>query len=250
MQISANHSVRQSSSHVSKVLDSIAEGMYRDLVKSFALTELLVPRDFAEKHGAIRGLPVTMTTRRFAGGPLESLTHARVFTGDDQTMSCTISAFPKAGYGLPILGIDFVAFGGKLHLAVMDLSVTCRATWERTAEAPLRRIKSAVLADLVERKRPDFVAESFSPEAMFLAARPGSEAKAATAALQLIDVYKSILHTAEPMNDAGAANVAYERSVFWRQQMRHNKKENIALTSVFGPDVTTYLEQFLFAIPN
>lgn len=216
--------------------------------------ELSIPTALSFVQGQLRGQPVTMQTRRFAGHGLSAFTLATISDAAGALCSVTVIALPAAGSLLPILGIDVIAFGGSLQLVALDLAPLDAGSFEVEAVPVLRHMHSLTQGQLISRKRPEFAQETFSDLALIAAARPGQEGFAAAPAVYLLQSYttlvqQSIAQLANPTSELSQrAARAYERNQNWRLAELRNRKEHNALAQLFSPEFAhRYLHEFLFS---
>lgn len=216
--------------------------------------ELSIPTALSFVQGQLRGQPVTMQTRRFAGHGLSAFTLATISDAAGALCSVTVIALPAAGSLLPILGIDVIAFGGSLQLVALDLAPLDADAFEVEAVPVLRHMHSLTQGQLIPRKRPEFAQETFSDLALIAAARPGQEGFAAAPAVYLLQSYttlvqQSIAQLSHPTSEHSQRAVrAYERNQNWRLAELRNRKEHNALAQLFSPEFAhRYLHEFLFS---
>jgi len=214
------------------------------IVAPLALVEDAVPERFARMEGAMKTTPYVLTTRRFRGPGSSCATLALMTNPDTGALaSVTISCCPPSGRGLPILGVDLVAFRGMMNLVVLDVSPLTDTPELDPASKVLERLKLDFEARLPKRKRPEFVAHTFSQRAIFCAARPDDAAFVADGASRLLSAYADLL-AGGPGGPRSIEECA--RMDAWCAAMRTNKKELKALTMIFGEQARSYLDDFLF----
>lgn len=230
-------------------LRTLHECAQKLVTQALGLSEVALPEDIRWKEGALRGEPLFLRTQRFLGDGVEAATLSETFLEGRRLVSVTLSVYPEATSPAPILGIDLVAINGPLHLVVMDLSPTDRAFWEAHGEQ--RLIEAAAMLGLLKaRKRPDFIDASFSPQAIFAAAKPGAEEPAFRAARHLMETYPAMLRAGrEHQLSQDDQRTARLNALKWRLAMQKNKKESKALERLFGGDIIPYLDDFLFGLP-
>lgn len=230
-------------------LGALAASARSDFIEAVELDEVPIPAQFAIMRGAFRGVEMELVTRRYRGERLRSVTLALMYGGPSRDLiSVTLSACPEPGWALPVLGVDYVCLRKRLSLAVCDLAPLVREDWERDARPLIRQTREAFEAHgLPQRRRPAFVDETFSPLAVFGAARAGQEAIACGEAVVLIGRYVALLERARARapEHIDQAERAMRR---WCEAMKHNKKEARALNGIFGALAHDYLEGFLFEV--
>lgn len=201
-----------------------------------------LPPQLARRRGQIGDTPVELTTRRYTGPVLESLTFASISDADDRCRSLTLIGFPRPGSPVPILGVDLIAFRGALSLVALDYAPTSQSYWADVAAPILGEIRERALPPLKLRKRPDFTRDAFSELALIAASPRGTEDTACQAASSLFEAYLGLVKQSPSRpTQTGDRTVAQ-----WCEAELRNRKEHDALARVFGPHFADAYLRFLF----
>ncbi|WP_437517924.1 hypothetical protein [Sorangium sp. So ce1099] len=241
--------------------DPIDRGMRGVLAAAFrlagawGLARLPMPACMAVASGQLRGEPVEMRSHAFAGAGWESLMIAALADGAGALRVATVCGLPARGALRPLLGVDLVAFGGRLSLVAIDLSPTDAAFWQEHARPLLEAVHAAAAAKLAPRRPPDFARDTLSPLALIAGARPGAEGPAFDAAAGLLDALRG-LPALDPALDPARAGergergeAAFRRSLALRRAELSNRKETDVLAAMFGRAFAErYLREHLFRV--
>lgn len=201
-----------------------------------------LPPQLARRRGQIGDTAVELTTRRYAGPVLESLTFASISDADNRCRSLTLIGFPRPGSPLPILGVDLIAFRGTLSLVALDYAPTSRSYWTEVAAPILEQVRKRALPELKLRKRPEFTRDAFSDLALIAASPRGNEDTACQAAWSLIEAYLELVK----QSPSRAPQVEDRTVAQWCEAELRNRKEHDALARVFGPHFADAYLRFLF----
>lgn len=207
-----------------------------------ACDEIGVDPVFAHLNGELRGLAVSMHSRRFGGPHLAQLTLVDIRAqATGERMSVTLTAVPDPSNPAPILGLDYVGFGQLLSLMALDLFPVDISYWTDAVRPQLLPFLEKAHKNLTIRKTPDFAKGIFSDCALIAAARETQ----LDLAVELAKTYLIIFGAVLPSEGAGAYA---ERQREWLLRMRDNKKEHSALAAIFGTETASqYLNDFLFS---
>lgn len=215
-----------------------------ELVARLGLAEVELPPALRRIEGSVRGLPVAMRVRRFAGGALAALTVATIVDPDGRPLAVTLIGTPADGSLAPILGVDLVALAGSLSLVAVDLAPTDDEAW-RAAEPLLQRLHDATDGQIVARRWPEFALEVFSPRAL-LAGVHREHVSAVLAAVAGFVAELGPIYADAASADPTRQTAARERGARWRLAERRNRREHDALTRLFGEPSTAALIDLLF----
>ncbi|MBF2054584.1 MAG: hypothetical protein IGS03_14155 [Candidatus Sericytochromatia bacterium] len=217
----------------------------RKLPVQLAMEPVDIPRRFAQAEGQIQGQLVQMHSQRWQNDFVDHLTLALLYNASDELLSVTLSVIPKAQIPLPILGLDYVGFRGILSLVALDLCPVDRDFWHHHAAHHQQALQKSARTHLIQRKIPDFTHGSFSPNAVFAAARSEQFDLAQSLAESLLSTYPQLYR--EALGEVPTDGTASIQN--WKQAMRQNKKEHSALSQIFGEAFTQdYLYNFLFTL--
>lgn len=207
-----------------------------------------LPQAYTLLSGRLDATPVQLKTHRRLTAGLLHLTWAELSeTESGKLRALTLYALPRPESPLPILGFDYVGFGGMFNIAALDLAPLDASFWETHARPCLAAIQE-YKAGLIERKLPDFAKETFSPLPLVVAARGESACRLAVAhAISCLNIYAVWLQQAWPPVDPEAGRQRLQK---WCRAMASNKKEAGALARLFGPVSEAYLQDYLFAEPT
>lgn len=233
------------------VLDAGLRAVLRaahELVDRLALVEVELPPDLRRFEGVVRGLPVAMPLRRFAGGAFAALTVASIVDCDDRLHAVTIIGMPAEDSVAPILGVDLVALAGSLSLVAVDLAPTDEASWRTAAEPRLEQLHLATAGRVVARRWPDFASEVFSRRALLAGVQRGHTSAALTAVAEFVAALAPVFapNLAPNLATDATLRVARERGARWRLAERRNRREHDALARIFGVDRAAALIDLLF----
>lgn len=210
---------------------------------------------YREMAGSFAEARILMTSARYSGAGMESLTISKITDDSGGLRSLTVIGQPEPGSKLPILGMDLIALRGPLSLIAVDLSPTDDELFDSVWRHPLLSLLAANERlgpqKLTLRKRPDFCAETFSPHAAILAARPGQEPLVKELLTAFVRESARLFAEAtsgpEPSWPAARAHASRQRVLRWREAELRNRKEVSALASLFGPErARSFLSEFLF----
>lgn len=199
-----------------------------------------VPAPLRRLDGEVRGAPVALHTRRFAG-PAWSLTLAEIVAADATRLAVTAIGMPT-DTPAPILGLDLVAVQGALSLVAVDLAPTDDAAWAAHAAPALDRLHAALAGLVVARRWPAFAAEVFSPKALIAGVHRGHEPAVLAAIAAFIPAVAPIVAATTPTPDPHAV----DRRRRWCLAERRNRREHDALARMFGADKVAPYIDFLF----
>jgi len=217
------------------------------LVLELELAERPLPAGLALLRGEARGLELELRTTCFMGHGFAALFIAEIVAQGGQRRSATVIGLPQRGALLPVLGVDLIALGGALSLAALDLAPTDDLFWQERAAPLLEACHARVAGHTVARRWPAFAHAAFSPLALIAAARPGAEQHVfAAAADLLVGVAQLARDAASAPADPARAAHAYQRRLAWQAAERHNRREQDALTRLFGPDAAARYLHHLF----
>lgn len=201
-----------------------------------------LPPSIALAQGSLRGEPVVLRSRRFVGGPWSSLVLAEITGERSGQLASTVIGLPAQGLGDSVLGVDLIAFGGRLSLAAIDLSPLSPEAWEAHGRPALELLRARTDTLTVPRVLPAFTHHTFSPLAMVVAARPGDD-------VALLSTLARWLPEAMRGRGQHRSTSGWATQQRWRQSERSNRKEADALARLFGADFArSYLEEFLFPL--
>ncbi|PKL77225.1 MAG: hypothetical protein CVV27_06295, partial [Candidatus Melainabacteria bacterium HGW-Melainabacteria-1] len=202
---------------------------------------LTVPTKFARLTGSWHNRHLSLETYRYSHPDLIHLSLALLQEGE-ACRAVTLYALPRPSLALPILGLDYVGFGGQLTLAALDLAPTEQAFWERQAKPLLTALQSD-REELIARRLPAFAMNVFSDRPLIVAAKTqvGIE-RAVRHACTTLNHYREWLNQPEQ-----TTHTQSDRLRNWCQAMANNKKESGALGQMFGTQAQAYLEDYLFA---
>lgn len=184
-----------------------------------------------------------LDTRRWRGGGFSALTVATIRDVTGRLCSVTIIGLPAAGELGPIVGLDLIGLGGALSLIAVDLAPTDHDTWAACAVAPLTALHAAVAPHVVPRRWPSFAEEVFSPHALIAGVRRGAELEALCAVADFVARARPLATTAAEPERAAAASA---RVAAWCRAELQNRRENVALTRIFGADPAAAYLDLLF----
>ncbi|MGK3983715.1 hypothetical protein WME99_11805 [Sorangium sp. So ce136] len=234
--------------------DPIDRGMRGVLAAAFrlagawGLARLPMPGSVAVASGRLRGEPVEMRSHAFAGAGWESLMIAALADGAGALRVATVCGLPARGALRPLLGVDLVAFGGRLSLVALDLSPTDAAFWQEHARPLLEAVHARAAAKLALRRPPDFARGTLSPLALIAGARPGAEGAAFDAAAGLLDALRG-LPALDPARPGERGEAAFRRNLALRRAELSNRKEADVLAAMFGRAFADrYLREHLFRV--
>ncbi|MGB1015337.1 MAG: hypothetical protein ACPG4T_14475 [Nannocystaceae bacterium] len=222
------------------------------LVAPHGMTELAVPGGLSELTGEVRGQPVKMHTQSFTGSVWTRLVVSTIFDATGTPCTATVIGTPDPTTGMPILGMDLIAFGGALSLVAIDLAPTDEQRWNDHARPLLCQLHDRVEGQVKHRRWPSFAQDVFSPLALIAGVARGRESALFPAALEFIESLGA------PLNDIGAldpARVAQaeHRIRAWEAAERQNRREHNALKRIFGPATSSRFLTYLFGdekVPN
>lgn len=210
---------------------------------------------YRELAGSFAEARILMTSARYSGAGMESLTVSKITDEAGRMRSLTVIGQPELGSKLPILGMDLIGLRGHLSLVAVDLSPTDDELFESVWRHPLQSLLAANERlgpqKLTLRKRPDFCEGTFSTHAAILAARPGQEPLVtellAAFLRESARLFAQVTSVPEVPWPAARAQAARERVLRWREAELRNRKEVSALAALFGPERTrSFLSEFLF----
>lgn len=202
---------------------------------------LEVPSSYERLTGILGTRSLLLETRRFAHPALLHVTLAILSEGDT-VLAVTLYALPRPDSVLPILGLDYVAFGEQLSLAALDLAPMDQVFWEDRAK-PLLMGLQADMDGLLPRELPEFAAKVFSPIPLLVGAKtPAGCNRAVGHAISVLEAYFAWLESPPVAEIARPA-----RLKGWCRAMASNKKESGALSRIFGPIAEDYLRAYLFS---
>lgn len=213
------------------------------MVDELALLPVALPPTLARAEGTLGDRPVIMHTRRYQGAQLAPLTVA-VLEIDQCLCSLTVIGLPPAGSPGPVLGIDLIALRGTLSLVAIDLSPLDESFWSAHCSSLLAAVHTLAAPALVPRKRPEFAAEVFSPQALIAGARAGEEEAVLAGVEFLLARIAPLFERAATQGPVPGADSRLHR---WLAAERRNRKEHNALAQLFGATFAAeYLDRFLF----
>jgi hypothetical protein len=217
------------------------------LAEALGLAERPLPGSLGLLRGEARGVALELRTTCFVGHGFEALFIAEIATAAGARRSATIIGLPARGALLPVLGVDLIALGGSLSLAALDLAPTDDLLWQRRAAPLLEACHARVAGHTVARRWPDFAHATFSPLALIAAARPGAEQHVFAAAAELLAGVAQLARAAAlAPTDPDRADRAYQRRLAWQAAERRNRREQDALTRLFGADAAGQYLHHLF----
>jgi hypothetical protein len=217
-------------------------GAARACLLTAGCTEDPLPSSLATVAGSLRGETVVMRSQRFVGGAWSQLVLAEILGERSGRVLASVIGLPARGLGDSVLGVDLVAFGGKLSLAAVDLSPIDEAAWSAHSRPALERLHAASTPLIVERARPTFTHHTFSSLALVSAARPGDD-------VALLGALARWLPQAMAGRGQVGGEAAWATQQRWRQSERNNRKEADGLARLFGADFARgYVEDFLFPV--
>jgi len=202
-----------------------------------------LPAGLDSLAGSHADAALRLDTRRWRGGGFSALTVATIRDATGRLCSVTIIGLPAAGELGPIVGLDLIGLGGALSLIAVDLAPTDRDTWAACAVAPLTALHAAVAPHVVPRRWPSFADEVFSPHALIAGVRRGAELEALGAVADFVARARPPAATAAEPERAAAATA---RAAAWCQAELRNRRENVALTRIFGADPAAAYLDLLF----
>lgn len=205
-------------------------GAAEELVAELRLVPKPLPPALAELRGQSR--PLVMRTRRWRGSGWSALTVATIEDEHGSLRTATVIGLPTPVR--PIVGIDLIALGGALSLIAVDLAPTDLAYWSGHCAQHLASLRRAVGDAAVARKWPGFAMESFSPLALIAGARRGGEGLALAAVAGFLRTLPEAL--AEAPHDPDRAAAGQSRLRAWLAAERQNRKEQEALSRLFGAE--------------
>jgi hypothetical protein len=211
------------------------------------LVRCIFPGELGALVGTHAGDPLRMHTRRWCGAGFSALTVATIGDASDLLRTVTIVGLPAAGDPGPILGVDLIGLGGALSLVAVDLAPTDEVTWQTDAAAALAELHAAVEPHVVQRRRPSFADEVFSPRALIAGVRRGAERTVLDAVARFVE------HAIGPRSPSRAieperAAAANDRVDAWCRAELRNRREHDALTRLFGAaPATAYLDMLFGA---
>lgn len=235
-------------------LDALVEEL---LIRRPGRVQREIAPAYRELAGSFAEARIRMTSARYSGAGLESLTVSKITDEAGALRSLTVIGQPEPGSKLPILGMDLIGLRGSLSLIAVDLSPTddelFDAVWRHPLQSLLAANERLGPQKLTLRKRPDFCAETFSPHAAILAARPGQEPLVkellATFLRESAGLFAEVASGPEPPWPAARVHAARARVLRWREAELCNRKEVSALGSLFGPErARSFLTEFLFDV--
>jgi hypothetical protein len=162
--------------------------------------------------------------------------------GPHGVVTATVIALPADGFRHEVVGFDLIAFGGRLSLAAVDLAPLDDEHFAVHARPRLQRLHADASKWVVERRAPAFVKDTFSPDALIVAERQGTDG----ALLEAVTAFAKGLADF-PTERAADESVARERKARWKRAMNQNRKEMEALSRLFGAAwVRDYVDEVLF----
>jgi hypothetical protein len=183
-----------------------------------------------------------MRSQRFVGGAWSQLVLAEILGERSGRVLASVIGLPARGLGDSVLGVDLVAFGGKLSLAAVDLSPIEEAAWTAHSRPALERLHDASARLTVERTRPAFTHHTFSSLALVSAAKPGDD-------VALLSALARWLPQAMAGRGQTGGEAAWATQQRWRESERSNRKEADGMARLFGSDFARrYVEDFLFPL--
>lgn len=220
-------------------------GAGEELVEATGLAPRPLPAPLTELRAL--GRPLLMRTRRWAGPGWSALTIATIEDESVGLCTATVIGLP-CGSVLPIVGVDLIALGGALSLLAVDLAPTDMAFWTGHCAPHLAALRRAVGESVVPRRWPGFAAESFSSLALIAGARRGGEGIALAAVAGFLRTLPDVL--AAPEHDADRAAAARSRLDAWLRAERQNRKEQEALSRLFGAETAEAYLGEVFRAPD
>jgi len=215
------------------------------LVEPHERTELAIPGGLERLTGEVRGQPVKMYTQAFSGGVWTRLVVTTIFDATGNPCTATVIGTPHPATGMPILGIDLIAFGGALSLVAIDLAPTDEERWNVDAQPLLGQLHASVEGHVQHRRWPAFAQDAFSPLALIAGVKRGREATLFAAALAFIDGLGVTPGDMGPLSPARAA-AAEQRILTWEAAERRNRREHDALARIFGSPTSEKFLTYLF----
>lgn len=195
----------------------------------------------ARRHGRWRDEALVLETRVWAGEGWERVVVAHTL-GPHGVVTATIIGLPADGWSHEVVGFDLIAFGGRLSLAAVDLAPLDDTHFEAHARPRLQRLHADAAKWVVERRSPTFAKATFSPEALIVAERAGTDG----ALLESVATFARGL-AAFPTQRASDTARALEKKDGWKRAMNQNRKEMEALSRLFGEAwVREYVDSVLF----
>lgn len=203
--------------------------------EEFVRESTLVPKPLPPALAELRaqGRPLVMRTRRWCGPGWSALTVATI--EDEQGALCTATVIGLPAQSVrPIVGVDLIALGGALSLIAVDLAPTDMTYWSGHCAQHLAALRRALGDAVVARKWPGFAMESFSPMALIAGARRGGEGLVLAAIAGFLRTLPETL--AEVPDDPDRAAAGRSRLRAWLAAERQNRKEQEALSRLFGAE--------------
>lgn len=204
-------------------------GAAEELVDRLEVSPLPLPEGLSELRAGPR--PLVMRTRRWAGPRWSALTVATIEDADGALCTATVIGLPTATL-LPIVGVDLIALGGALSLLAVDLAPTDMSFWEARCAPRLERLQRAAHEVTTPRRWPGFAAASFSRLALIAGARRGGEGPALAAVAAFLRTLPEAFE--EPEGEPGRVAAAQAQVRAWLRAERQNRKEQEALSRLFG----------------
>ncbi|MEM6962523.1 MAG: hypothetical protein AAF550_12405 [Myxococcota bacterium] len=205
------------------------------LVAKYHMRSVTLPAGFDSKVGWVKGQEVMLQTRIFHGNA--ALGRLHICIGSGAMQSLTVLGIPSLTCGAPLLAIDYVRFGQKVAIHVLDLSPLSQA--ESTGDALLidaRRILGDSTTDL---DMPSFCEGHLSAQAILV--RSGDPERHMRAVERVVDGFDALLSRSEEVACRMSAVRAYLAA------MRANKKEKKVLSRIFGEEFAhEFLDEHFF----
>ncbi|MEM9271400.1 MAG: 15,16-dihydrobiliverdin:ferredoxin oxidoreductase [Cyanobacteria bacterium P01_F01_bin.143] len=225
------------------------EYLEEELFNRFDLQSLPIPAGLESNISARGKIKATIQSWCYQSDKLRKIRYTYIDAGR-MTQVFNSVIYPSHNYDIPLLGVDFLCFGKKKILVVLDFQPLFRdkAYQEKYIE-PMREIRDKYneLAQNLEMRFYD-ANQYFSKYLLFAKTDPDTVVKRLFPAYQeYIQLYWQMLESAEPLTEEADIQRIIEAQKHYDQYSAERDPAHGLFSSYFGKDWSNrFLYEFLF----